>query len=184
LTKDAPEAGDWYPDMGENNLAPYTRVELVLKLEPLLRAKAEANLHLSKGRGQKGVQNSAQVKAEDRKTRQKLATIAGVSHDTIAKGKPISTPVACAGVAYSEPGHPARIDFILPSENHATNGPWRGRSALDGCQQNLATAKGQRPTDSLRPSSCQISCQIACFRCFSSHAVARQTQVSRARQPR
>ena len=63
-----------------------TRVELVLKLEPLLRVKAKENQRLSDG---KGKQKSADLKAEPIETRQELAHAAGVSHDTIAKGKVI-----------------------------------------------------------------------------------------------
>ena len=63
-----------------------TRVELVLKLEPLLRVKAKENQRLSDG---KGKQKSADLKAEPIETRQELAKAAGVSHDTIAKGKVI-----------------------------------------------------------------------------------------------
>jgi len=63
-----------------------TRVELALKLEPLLREKAKANLHHSPGRGKKGLQNSAKV-YEAIDTRYELAKVAGVSHDTFAKAK-------------------------------------------------------------------------------------------------
>jgi len=71
---------------GRRNLSNYTRVELVLKLEPLLRVKAKENQRLSDG---KGKQKSADLKAEPIETRQELAKAAGVSHDTIAKGKVI-----------------------------------------------------------------------------------------------
>ena len=41
-------------------------------------------MKLSEGRGKKGVQNSAQV-LQGNKSRDELAKIAGVSHDTIEK---------------------------------------------------------------------------------------------------
>jgi hypothetical protein len=63
------------------NLAPFTRVELALKLEPLLREKAKEKEHSRKTT----LQNSA--KSETLDTRDTLAKIAGVSHDTVAKGK-------------------------------------------------------------------------------------------------
>lgn len=70
---------------GRRNLSPFTRVELALKLEPLLREKAKENqAHGATAPGKKSLlQNSA----EALDTRQELARVAGVSHDTIAKGK-------------------------------------------------------------------------------------------------
>jgi ParB-like chromosome segregation protein Spo0J len=71
---------------GRRNLTPFTRVELALKLEPLLRVKAKENQATGKsGRGKPLPQNSA--KAD---TRRDLAKASGVSHDTIAKGKIIA----------------------------------------------------------------------------------------------
>lgn len=87
---------------GRRNLAPFTRVELALKLEPLLRVKAKENYDLNVGRPKSG-KNSAPITCplclqiydgnkghicrESRKTRAELSKIAGVSHDTITKGK-------------------------------------------------------------------------------------------------
>lgn len=71
---------------GRRNLSNYARVELVLKLEPLLRIKAKEN----QSGGQGGVlllQKS--VKATTANTQKELAKAAHVSHDTIAKGKVI-----------------------------------------------------------------------------------------------
>jgi hypothetical protein len=71
------------------------QLELALKLEPLLRAKAKENQKLSDG---KGKQKSADLKATPIETRAELAKIAGVSHDTIAFTRsPRLTPTACAG---------------------------------------------------------------------------------------
>jgi len=63
------------------NLAPFTRVELALKLEPLMARKAKENQIVRKGE-QPGTtpQNSAKLKPTD--TRKELAKVAGVSHDT------------------------------------------------------------------------------------------------------
>ena len=67
---------------GRRNLQPFTRVELALKLEPLLRKKAKEN-QVRKPESVK--QKSAEQKPIE--TREELAHIAHVSHDTIAKGK-------------------------------------------------------------------------------------------------
>jgi hypothetical protein len=66
-----------------------TRVELALKLEPLLRAKEKENLKTSTG-GSNPQPLQKSVKAEKVNTQKDLAAIAGVSHDTIAKGKLIA----------------------------------------------------------------------------------------------
>ena len=53
----------------------------MLKLKPLIAAKAKENLTLSPGRGKKGPQNSANLI----ETRKELSKLAGVSHDTISR---------------------------------------------------------------------------------------------------
>jgi N6-adenosine-specific RNA methylase IME4 len=73
---------------GRRNLQPFQRVELALKLEPLMKDRAKHNQRLSCGRGKKGCQKSDNLNPVD--TKRELATIAGVSHDTIAKGKAIA----------------------------------------------------------------------------------------------
>lgn len=65
---------------GRRNLPAHERARLALRLKPVIAERAEHNLHLSEG---KGCQNSDKVKPID--TKQELAKIAGVSHDTIAK---------------------------------------------------------------------------------------------------
>lgn len=65
---------------GRRNLSNYDRSLLALKLKPIIAKKAEQNLHLAGG---KGCQKSDKVKSID--TKKQLATIAGVSHDTIHK---------------------------------------------------------------------------------------------------
>lgn len=76
--------------LGRRNLALFVRIELVLKLEPLIEViKAQAK---ERQRGGQGgvllVQNSAQ--ASSGKTRDEIARLAGVSHDTVAKAKVIA----------------------------------------------------------------------------------------------
>lgn len=62
---------------------PDTRVELALRLEPLLAKKAK----LEQQRKPESVPKTSAEQKTERETRTKLAKIAGVSHDTIAKGK-------------------------------------------------------------------------------------------------
>lgn len=66
--------------LGRRNLSDAERVKFALLLKPVLAKEAETNLHLAKGKGVKGVQNSAQVKTVD-----KIAKTAGVSRDTVQK---------------------------------------------------------------------------------------------------
>ena len=73
---------------GRRNLQPFTRVELALKLEPLLRKKAKGNLSAGGGDKKSSKRKSPlQNSAKAINTREELAHIAHVSHDTIAKGK-------------------------------------------------------------------------------------------------
>jgi len=62
---------------GRRNLSAYDRSVLALKLKPLIAKQAEQRMKAGKA---DPVQKSAQGK-----TRDELATIAGVSHDTIHK---------------------------------------------------------------------------------------------------
>jgi len=68
---------------GRRNLQPFQRVELALKLEPLIASKAKENQRASGGA-------VPQKSAEPVETRKEIAKAAGVSHDTITKGKVIS----------------------------------------------------------------------------------------------
>ena len=76
---------------GRRNLTAMQRSELALKLKPLIEEKAKerqsaAGKSSAPGRpAKKDVQKSAQVSSE--KTRDEVAKLAGVSHDTIAKAK-------------------------------------------------------------------------------------------------
>jgi 16S rRNA G966 N2-methylase RsmD len=73
---------------GRRNLSNYQRSVLALELEQVFRDKAKENLKLSEGRGKKGLHISANL-IDKIDTRQELAKIASVSHDTIAKVKQI-----------------------------------------------------------------------------------------------
>jgi hypothetical protein len=73
---------------GRRNLSNYQRSVLALQLEDVFREKAKENLKLSEG---KGKQISAEVKVQPIETRQEVAKIANVSHDTIAKVKKIES---------------------------------------------------------------------------------------------
>jgi hypothetical protein len=67
--------------LGRRNLPPYARAELALKLEPLTAARARAKQQKA------GREKLPQNPAEAVDTREELARVAGVSHDTIAKAR-------------------------------------------------------------------------------------------------
>tara|TARA_R110000822_G_scaffold219954_2_gene354041 strand:+ start:380 stop:1075 length:696 start_codon:yes stop_codon:yes gene_type:complete len=69
--------------LGRRNLESIDRVRLALELEPMLRAKAKEQ----QGARNDIVQKSSQCKPT--KTREELAKIAGVSHDTVSKAKAV-----------------------------------------------------------------------------------------------
>lgn len=71
---------------GRRNINNYQRSVLALKLESIFAAKAETNLHLSQGRGIKGLEISPKVSLD---TRAEIAKVANVSDNTIAKVKRI-----------------------------------------------------------------------------------------------
>lgn len=85
--RDAAKAWVITNQFGRRNLAPFVRAELALELEPLIAGRAKENQRQSQGRGQKGPQNSANLKTD---TREEIAKVAGVSHDTIDKAKVIT----------------------------------------------------------------------------------------------
>jgi hypothetical protein len=80
---------------GRRNLPVYDRVILVSRLGELIAARAKENQRQSKGRGQKGCQISDNLID----TKKELATLAGVSHDTVAKVKKIEAAVAAGKIA-------------------------------------------------------------------------------------
>ena len=86
--KDGNAVKEWMilNQFGRRNLSNYQRSVLALQLEDVFKAKAKENQKISEG---KGKQISAEVKVEPIETRQELAKVANVSHDTIAKVKRI-----------------------------------------------------------------------------------------------
>lgn len=74
--------------LGRRNLTSYQKGVLALKFEPLLKAQAKERQIRKPGTDVDVPQNSAGQK--DGETRQKLAGIAGVSHDTIKKVKKLT----------------------------------------------------------------------------------------------
>ena len=79
--KDAAKVWIIENQFSRRNLPIYVRGELMLKLKPLIAAKAKENLTLSPGRGKKGCQNSDNLID----TKKELSKLAGVSHDTISR---------------------------------------------------------------------------------------------------
>jgi hypothetical protein len=69
--------------LARRNLAPYQRAELALALEPLIAAKAKAHQHQAGG----AIQHKL---AEAVDTRETLAQVADVSHETMRKAKVIA----------------------------------------------------------------------------------------------
>jgi hypothetical protein len=67
---------------GRRNINNYQRSVLALELKPIIAEKAKENLVTHTADGYQGLQISAKAPID---TRKELATIAGVSHDTIAK---------------------------------------------------------------------------------------------------
>ena len=77
--------------LGRRNLTTYQKGELALRFEPLLKAQAKERQATSTGgNAPQLVQNSSQAGCGE-KTREKIADIAGVSHDTIKKVKKLVT---------------------------------------------------------------------------------------------
>ena len=74
--------------LGRRNLSIGNQGILVLRLEPLYKAKAKENQQQSPGRGKKGFQNSGNLFSKIH-TDKELARIAGVSHDTIDRVRKI-----------------------------------------------------------------------------------------------
>lgn len=74
---------------GRRNLSNYQRSVLALELEEVFKEKAKENLSKTGGDKKSGLQKSAKPNIEKVDTRQELAKVANVSHDTIAKVKKI-----------------------------------------------------------------------------------------------
>jgi N6-adenosine-specific RNA methylase IME4 len=78
-----------YNQFGRRNLSNYQRSVLALELEDVFKEKAKENLVLTGENFGKGLQISAKPIIEKIDTRQEIAKLANVSHDTIAKVKKI-----------------------------------------------------------------------------------------------
>lgn len=76
---------------GRRNLSKYDRSVLALELKPLYQAEAKRRMSEGGGDKKSGVQNSAPPIQDTGKTRDKLAALAGVSHDTLRKVEAIET---------------------------------------------------------------------------------------------
>ena len=92
---------------GRRNLPAHERARLALRLKPVIADRAEQNLHLAEG---KGCQKSDKVKPID--TKQELAKVAGVSHDTIAKVEVIENKAPEPVVQASRKGESTAIVHI------------------------------------------------------------------------
>jgi DNA modification methylase len=80
-----------YNQFGRRNLSNYWRSVLALEIENVFIEKAKENLVLSGENFGKGLQISAKPIIEKIDTRQEIAKLANVSHDTIAKVKKIQS---------------------------------------------------------------------------------------------
>jgi 16S rRNA G966 N2-methylase RsmD len=89
-TRDDAKAWVIRNQFGRRNLTPYQRAELALVLKPLIAEKARARQGTRTDLGQDIPQNSGEGDRKKRETSRKLAAVAGVSHDTIAKAEYIS----------------------------------------------------------------------------------------------
>jgi hypothetical protein len=87
--KNHDDAKEWmlWNQLGRRNLTDYDRTVLALELEAIVKTRAKANQSAAGG-SKALVQNSAQA-VTPVKTRDEIAKIAGVSHDTVAKVKKI-----------------------------------------------------------------------------------------------
>ena len=72
--------------LGRRNLSKLDRIELVKKKEPLIREKAKENMSLGGGNRKSGMQKSSDP-IRPITTRDELAKLAKVSHDTFKKGE-------------------------------------------------------------------------------------------------
>jgi ParB-like chromosome segregation protein Spo0J len=81
---DRSHAKEWIirNQFGRRNLPPYVRVSLALELESTIAARAEDRMKA-------GVKIDPAQKSSEGETREQIAAIAGVSHDTVAKVKTI-----------------------------------------------------------------------------------------------
>lgn len=79
---------------GRRNINSYVRGQLVLQLKELYTTQAKNRMSLGGGDKKSGVQKSSHPIEDTGKTRDKIAKLAGVSHDTIYKVEVIETEAA------------------------------------------------------------------------------------------
>lgn len=87
---DRSHAEEWIirNQFGRRNLSAYVRTQLALRLEETIAARAKARRDETQGRPKKGLEKPVQKSAPE-KTRDEIAKVANVSHDTVAKVKKI-----------------------------------------------------------------------------------------------
>ena len=95
---------------GRRNLTPYQKAELALKLKPILEAQAKQRQGTRTDLGR----NLVPISAQGSKTRDKVAKLAGVSHDTIAKAEYIEEHADEAAPAVPTIGE-ADLSWAQPS---------------------------------------------------------------------
>lgn len=88
-----PRRASWYSQnqFGRRNLTPFQRAELALKLKPVVERKAkerQENTHLV-GPGIQKKNMVVQKSAQPSKSRDELAAMAGISHDTLKRAEVI-----------------------------------------------------------------------------------------------
>ena len=74
----------WQHQDHRRNLTPFQRTEVALKFKPMIAAKGKANMSAGGGDKKSGLQNSVNPIYETN-TRNEIANIANVSHDTVAR---------------------------------------------------------------------------------------------------
>lgn len=86
--------------LGRRNLSPAQRVELALRLKPIIQRKAKENQQGGQG-GILLLQKSAKAKKQESPlhTNEELAKLAGVSRDTIYKAEIIKNEVKTVTIA-------------------------------------------------------------------------------------
>jgi 16S rRNA G966 N2-methylase RsmD len=87
---DRSHAEEWIirNQFGRRNLSAYVRTQLALRLEETIAARAKARRDETQGRPKKDAEKLVQKSAPE-KTRDEIAKVANVSHDTVAKVKKI-----------------------------------------------------------------------------------------------
>ena len=104
--------------LGRRNLTPFQRAEIALLMKPVVAAQAKERYAETVGRptDKESVQNSAPI-SKPQKTREIVAKIAGVSHDTMWKVEAIqqnATPEVIQAVRAKEMSIDAAFKTVTP----------------------------------------------------------------------